>query len=184
MGWDYCCCAIPVLNFGAYLTLTEQFVLGILLGTLSFSTPSLVGAALPFKYSYFILCGLGYLFAAVQLVGFLGIFKEKADLFRKYVTVNWIVLYTGLSLIATFIIISAVRHNQATDICEATFFPSETGTLADDKGERICEIFTWVSVGIMGALWLIITILQSYLVLVLRGYGVTQRADHYKLSEW
>jgi hypothetical protein len=36
---DYCCCAIPVVNFGIYLTLTEQFVLGIVAGTLSVATP-------------------------------------------------------------------------------------------------------------------------------------------------
>src|ERR1700722_2869598 len=37
---EYCCCAIPVINVGIYLTLTEQFVLGIVAGTLSIATPS------------------------------------------------------------------------------------------------------------------------------------------------
>jgi hypothetical protein len=36
---DYCCCAIPVVNVGIYSTLAEQFVLGILAGTLSVATP-------------------------------------------------------------------------------------------------------------------------------------------------
>jgi hypothetical protein len=37
---EYCCCAIPLVNAGIYATLTEQFTLGILVGTLLVSTPS------------------------------------------------------------------------------------------------------------------------------------------------
>ena len=37
---EYCCCAIPLVNAGIYLTLVEQFVLGIVVGTLSIGTPS------------------------------------------------------------------------------------------------------------------------------------------------
>lgn len=37
---DYCCCAIPTANAGIYAVLTEQLVLGILLGALSMATPS------------------------------------------------------------------------------------------------------------------------------------------------
>jgi hypothetical protein len=36
---DYCCCAIPVVNVGIYATLTEQFVLGVMVGLLSLVTP-------------------------------------------------------------------------------------------------------------------------------------------------
>jgi hypothetical protein len=37
---DYCCCAIPLVNAGIYAAIIEQFVLGILAGTLSVATPS------------------------------------------------------------------------------------------------------------------------------------------------
>ena len=37
---DYCCCAIPLVNAGIYVTLLEQFSLGIIAGTLSLGTPS------------------------------------------------------------------------------------------------------------------------------------------------
>jgi len=37
---EYCCCAIPLVNAGIYATLIEQTVLGILVGTLAFATPS------------------------------------------------------------------------------------------------------------------------------------------------
>lgn len=182
MGWDYCCCAIPVLNVGAYLTLSEQFVLGILVGTLSFATPSLVGSSVPFSFANLILCGLGYAFAIVQLFGFVGIFKEKPALFRRYVAVNWILLYIGLSVAASYLGISASRHSAAVTACESTFFAGDsTSTTVDDtKGEQICNIFTWATLGVMGALWVLVFIVQTYLVFVLRNYGASQRADHTK----
>lgn len=42
---EYCCCAIPVVNAGILAVLTEQFALGIIVGTLSIATPS---SQLPF----------------------------------------------------------------------------------------------------------------------------------------
>lgn len=106
--------------------------------------------------------GLGYGFAAIQLIGFLGVFKEKARLFRRYVFLNWIILYAGLSVAATFIAISAVRHDAAVDACEQNFFGSDIpgSTTEDTKGEQICNIFCWSTLGVMGALCLLLFIVQ------------------------
>jgi hypothetical protein len=88
---EYCCCAIPVINVGIYSTLTEQFALGILAGTLSIATPDsnrapilpcsllrplcpVVGAATPsFARSIFaVVCYVG---AMIQVLGFIGVAK-------------------------------------------------------------------------------------------------------------
>ena len=37
---EYCCCAIPLVNAGIYLTLTEQVFGSLLIGILSVATPS------------------------------------------------------------------------------------------------------------------------------------------------
>lgn len=37
---EYCCCAVPLINAGIYAILTEQFVIAIVVGTLSVATPS------------------------------------------------------------------------------------------------------------------------------------------------
>ena len=106
---------------------------------------------------------LGYVFAGIQLVGFFGIFKEKPALFRKYVTLNSVVLYLGLSAALAFIGISAGRHQPAVDECETSFFNSGNQTTTatpDTEGEQICNIFTWVVLGVTGGLWLILFILQ------------------------
>ncbi len=106
---------------------------------------------------------LGYVFAGIQLVGFFGIFKEKPALFRKYVTFNSVILFVGLSAALAFIGISAGRHQPAVDECESSFFSSgnqTTTTQADTEGQQICNIFTWAVLGIMGALWVLLFVLQ------------------------
>jgi hypothetical protein len=40
MPKDYCCCAIPLVNTGIYLTIFIQFVVAFVAGILSVSTPS------------------------------------------------------------------------------------------------------------------------------------------------
>ena len=106
---------------------------------------------------------LGYGFAGIQLVGFFGVFKEKPSLFKIYVTVNSIVLYGGLSAAAAFIGISAGRHQTAVGTCESSFFSSGNQTTSsqdDTEGQQVCDIFTWVVLGVMGALWGVLFIVQ------------------------
>lgn len=88
---EYCCCAIPVINVGIYLTLTEQFVLGIVAGTLSIATPQsnyapilpcsllrplcpVVGAATP-SFARWIFAAVCYVGAMIQVLGFIGVAK-------------------------------------------------------------------------------------------------------------
>lgn len=88
---EYCCCAIPVINVGIYLTLTEQFVLGIVAGTLSIATPDsncafilscsslrplcpVVGAATP-SFARWIFAVVCYVGAMIQVLGFIGVAK-------------------------------------------------------------------------------------------------------------
>ena len=95
---EYCCCAIPVINSGIYLTLTEQFVLGILAGTLSVATPGsncapilpgsllrplfpVVGAATP-SFARWIFAAICYVGAMIQVLGFIGV--AKACIFPVY----------------------------------------------------------------------------------------------------
>ena len=87
---DYCCCAIPVVNVGIYSTLTEQFVLGILAGTLSISTSQsnslpyfspfvthtcclVVGASATPSSARWIFAVICYVGAIVQVFGFIGV---------------------------------------------------------------------------------------------------------------
>lgn len=93
--------------------------------------------------------------------------QEKASLFQRFVQLNAAVVAYIFSVSATWIIISATRHQTATDSCVQDFFAAnattvdQAGVFSDDgQGPTICNIFTWVSVGIMGGLWLIMLIFQ------------------------
>jgi len=63
-----------------------------------------------------------------------------------------ILVLLSLLLSLAIIIISAVKHKDAIDTCQRLFSADAT----DDTGEGICNIWTWVQVGIMGLLFIIV----------------------------
>lgn len=77
-----------------------------------------------------------------------------------------------------WIIISAAKHSTVTMDCVRQF-TSDNSSL---DGQSICDIFCWVQLGVMGLLWLIFALSQSYFCFVLRVYGVEQRSDHAKYN--
>ncbi|KAF8271403.1 hypothetical protein EI94DRAFT_1777463 [Lactarius quietus] len=159
---DYCCCAIPVVNAGVYATLIEQFVLGILAGTLSIATPQIVGASTPSsaRWIFAVICYIG---AIIQVFGFIGVAQEKPIMFRRYTTLHILITTAAFSVAAAWIIVSATRHNTA-------------------KSNYNVQIFPWVDVGIMGGLWILLAVSQFYFYLIISGYGVGQRGDHEKYN--
>ncbi|KAF9229368.1 hypothetical protein BS17DRAFT_688115 [Gyrodon lividus] len=177
---EYCCCAIPVINAGIYATLTEQFVLAIVVGTLSVATPSIVGAATP-SFAPWLLAVFCYVAAAVQIFGFLGVAQEKAIMYRRYVTLHTGATITVFATAAVWTIISAARHSTAQSNCEGTFFPAtSTNVGTSSEGQTLCNIFSWVDVGLMGGAWLFFAAVQTYFFVVISSYGATQREDHEK----
>jgi hypothetical protein len=91
---DYCCCALPIIDAGVYATLTEQFVLGVVVGTLSLATPSsmsrptvseqhliyfialVVGAVTP-AMAPWILAIVCFIASGIQGFGFIGVAKAS-----------------------------------------------------------------------------------------------------------
>lgn len=176
---DYCCCAIPVVNFGIYLTLIEQFALGIVAGTLSIGTPNIVGASTP-SFARWIFAAICYVGGVIQILGFIGVAKEKAVLFRRYTTLHGLITVAAFSIAAVWIGLSASRHNIAKSNCEQKFFTAVSDLTSE--GETMCEIFPWVDIGLMGALWVLLAISQTYFFIVVSGYGSGQRGDHEKFN--
>ncbi|KAF8601765.1 hypothetical protein BDV93DRAFT_413209, partial [Ceratobasidium sp. AG-I] len=187
---EYCCCAIPILNVGIYTVIGEQFVLSVVAGTLSIATPFIVGASVP-TFAPWLLAAACYVVAGVQGIGFIGVFKEKAGLFQKYVMINTFAVVAAFGIAAAFIALSGTKHSTASDRCETTFFGGNstlTGSGSQDtgEGEQVCEIFTWSILGVMGGLWVSLASFQAcrflaaYLLMVTRFYSLSQRADHKK----
>lgn len=175
---DYCCCAIPTVNAGIYTVLTEQFVLGIVAGTLSIATPSIVGAATPSfaKWIFAIVC---YVAAAIQVFGFLGVARESTILYRRYVTLHIMATVAAFSVAAAWVIISATRHSTAKTNCVNDFFvESGSSTPTASEAGTLCDIFPWVDVGLMGGLLAFFAAVHIYFYVVISAYGSGQRRDH------
>ncbi|KAF9240852.1 hypothetical protein BU15DRAFT_87428 [Melanogaster broomeanus] len=167
---EYCCCAIPLINVGIYATLTEQFVLAL----------SIVGAATP-SFAPALLAVFCYIAAAIQILGLLGVAQEKAIMYRRYVTLHVGATVAVFAIAAAWVIISASRHSTAQSNCETTFFPTNgTDTTTSSEGQTLCNIFTWVDVGLMGGAWVFFALVQAYFLFVVSSYGATQRDDHEK----
>ncbi|KAI0094744.1 hypothetical protein BDY19DRAFT_914353 [Irpex rosettiformis] len=173
---DYCCCAIPTVNAGIYLTLLEQFTLGIVAGTVAVATPQIVGAV-TFPAAKWIFAIIAYAAAATQILGLIGVHQERAILYRRYTTLHLLLTLADFSVAAVWIILSASRHSKAKSTCETDFFSDSTTT---SLGDTLCNIFPWVDVGLMAGLWVLLAIAQIYFYVVISSYGSSQRLDHEK----
>jgi hypothetical protein len=89
--------------------------------------------------------------------------QEKPILFRRYLTLHGLITAAAFSVAAAWTILSGTRHSQAQTKCEQDFFDGESGSIATE-GETLCNIFSWIDLGIMGALWLILAIMQVRLI--------------------
>ncbi|KAJ7169972.1 hypothetical protein C8R46DRAFT_896618 [Mycena filopes] len=177
---EYCCCAIPVINAGIYFTLIEQFVLGILVGILSMSTPSIVGAATP-SFAPWVFGVICFVAAAVQVLGFIGVSQEKSVLFRRYISLHSLAIVAAFSVALAWIILSVSRHSTAKTNCLKNFF-ANANSEQQTEGETLCDIFPYVDVGVMGGLWLLLAALHIYLYVVINSYSNQQQRDHAKFD--
>ncbi|KAF9513663.1 hypothetical protein BS47DRAFT_1317328 [Hydnum rufescens UP504] len=174
---EYCCCAIPLLNFGIYVVLLEQLIVSAVAGTLSLVAPSPMGTALP-SFAHWLFAIACYVVTGVQLVGFIGVSRENLKFYRLYQRTNTLAVLVAFGMAAAFIGVSAGRHNTAVANCKSAYFRS-TGSSATES-QTLCNVFTWVVVGLMGLLWVVLAIFQSYLLLMTQFYGSSQRDDHRK----
>ncbi|KAI0034322.1 hypothetical protein K488DRAFT_45884 [Vararia minispora EC-137] len=170
---DYCCCAIPTVKVGIYAVLTEQLVLGIVLGTLAVAAPDIVGSDSFTAWPFAIVC---YAVAGIQILGFIGVLRDSPITFRRYTTLHIFVTLGAFGLSAAMIGLSAGRHSTVKSHCLTEFFPANsTGTSTSNLGDTLCNIFPWVDVGVMGGLWILLAISQFYFYTVVSGYGTFQR---------
>lgn len=89
-----------------------------------------------------------------------------------------------------WIILSAARHSTAVGACVEQFVNNEDADISGDdsslinlssgtvSGQQLCNIFTWVQLGIMSGLWLALFLVEIYFTIMSRVYGTEQRSDH------
>ncbi|RSH92320.1 hypothetical protein EHS25_008735 [Saitozyma podzolica] len=182
---SFCCCAIPLVNFGIYAILAEQAILGVVIGVAALVTPDVVGASFP-KFAAVIFAICCWAVAAMQPVGFIGILREKTKTFKFYSALNALAVAAAFIVSAALIIVSALRHSTAVAVCETAYFSNSTSTttsstvnsMLSEEGPLLCGPFAWADVGIMGGLWVLLFLVQGYFIFLTRKYSVSQVSDH------
>ncbi|CAH7669615.1 hypothetical protein BY996DRAFT_4587027 [Phakopsora pachyrhizi] len=173
----YCCFAIPLYNVGIYSILTEFFIIGTVFGILSFSAPSILAVALPgiLTSLFGFIC---LMIGMSQAAGFYGVYMEKVELFEKYVIVNVVLLLIGLVYSLVLMIISATRHDTATEECIIQFVSGDERSSVSESGRSVCDVWTWAQLAVCGILWFITGLSQLYFCHLQRVWSRDQKLDH------
>lgn len=110
---------------------------------------------------------------------FISYTQEKPIMYRRYVTLHTGACIAVFSIAAVWLIISASRHSTAQSNCESTFFPasgSNGGT--SSEGQTLCDIFTWVDVGLMAGAWVFFALVQvsdDLITIAIRTFTTSSR---------
>ncbi|SCV70567.1 BQ2448_3329 [Microbotryum intermedium] len=168
----YCCCAVPMYNTGIYTIIAQFAVISLVTGILSLAAPKTIPS-----FGAYILGACCILVAIIQVFGFFGVYRERPSLYRQYARWNMLAVLLALGVALTFIILSCVRHSTALASCE-DLFATATTTVAQNS--TVCNIWMWAQVGLMGLLWIIVAIVETYFVMLSYGYAQSQRLDHAK----
>lgn len=85
-------------------------------------------------------------------------------MFKRYLSLSWFITIAGFSISIAWIIMSATRHSTAQANCEKDYY--STGSTGDNaaslasEADTVCNIFSWVDVGVMGGLWVVLLLMQ------------------------
>ncbi|GAA6005089.1 hypothetical protein JCM10207_008506 [Rhodosporidiobolus poonsookiae] len=169
----YVCCAVPLYNAGIYAILGQFLIISIVTGVLCFAAPSIVSVTTP-SFASYILGILSIVVAVAQPVGFLGVYREKPGLFKLYARFNALLVSASLLLALALIIVSAAQHSKGVETCTRLFSADDT----DNTANSICNIWTWIQIGIMGLLFVIVGLCEIYFMMYESIYASEQKLDH------
>jgi hypothetical protein len=137
-----------------------------------------VGTAVP-SFAHWLFAIACYVVTGIQLIGFLGVYKvcpinlgisshdvyqvfrpqESLKSYKFYQRTNTLAVIVAFGIAAAFIGLSAGRHNTAVTNCKNAYFQN-TSSSTSSESQTLCNIFTWVGVGLMGLLWVVLAIFQ------------------------
>ncbi|SPO34734.1 uncharacterized protein PSFLO_00205 [Pseudozyma flocculosa] len=184
---EFCCCAVPLVNAGAYFLVLEFAFVALVTAILALAPPQIVATmnVIP-SWSKSLVAALGFITFFWQPLGLFAIAKQKSGLYRLYIRINFLLTCIVLACTAAFLAVSAARHNEALDACTAVYgnTPASSGTgiavsqatsALDGSGRTICNVLTWAQVGTMGGLIVLMGLTQLYMCFAQRAYGQQQR---------
>ncbi|PWN54220.1 hypothetical protein IE53DRAFT_383184 [Violaceomyces palustris] len=186
-GMEFCCCAVPLVNAGAYFLVLEAAFVSLVVAILALVPPSIVATmgAIP-SWSKGLIAALGLITFFWQTLGLFSIIRQSTAMYRTYIRINLILTLITIVSALAFFAVSAVRHSTALDSCVAKFGSTPSGdgsglaisqatSALDGSGRDICNVFIWVQIGVMGGLIVLMGVTQLYMCYAQRSYGQKQR---------
>ncbi|WFD31291.1 hypothetical protein MSPP1_002325 [Malassezia sp. CBS 17886] len=184
-GTRFCCCAIPLVKFGAYLLVLESAAVALAVGVIALAAPAVVGAidAVP-AWGKALMAAVAFVTLAWQVLGLIAVISDSPVIYRLYIRGNFLGTVAIICIALAYAATSAARHDTAMSACIARYM----GPLADDglgvqqvqdsldTGRRTaCKVVTWLDVGLMFALILVVGLTQLFMCYMQRRYGQRQR---------
>ena len=167
------------------LVLEAAFV-ALCVGILALAPPPIVGAmeSVP-SWSKALVAAIAFVTAAWQIIGIAAVISDQPTLYRLYIRLNFLATLVLLAITIAFTVTAAARHSAAVDECTKRF----EGTLASNGlgidqventlnsgRQKACDILSWVDVGLMGGLIVVLGLTQLSMCYMQRKYGQLQRA--------
>ncbi|WFC93691.1 hypothetical protein MBRA1_000313 [Malassezia brasiliensis] len=136
------------------------------------------------SWSKDLVAAVAFVTAAWQIIGLASVITDQKSLYRLYIRVNFLATVVILAITIAFTVTAAARHDKAVDACYREF----EGSLAQDGlglqsveesitsgRHKVCDILTWVDVGLMGGLIVLLGVMQLFMCYMQRMYGKRQR---------
>lgn len=183
---QFCCFIFPLVKFGAYLLVLESAFMALCVGVLALAPPPIVGAmaSVP-SWGKDLVAAVAFVTAVWQILGLASVFSDQKTLYRLYIRVNFIATLIILAITIAFTITAAARHSASVDECmkefEGSLAQNGLGVQAVENSlnsgrHKVCDILTWVDVGLMGGLIVLLGLTQLFMCYMQRRYGQRQRA--------
>ncbi|EOR04016.1 hypothetical protein J056_002094 [Wallemia ichthyophaga EXF-994] len=171
-----------MVNIGVYAMLFEFIILGLATAIVTFATQRVMAATAIPEWPSYILGVLCLLVVVIQPIGFIGVFKEKFRLFRRFHWLNTALTLAAFACALAIIIAIAAKQSDAVSQCQSDYYPPfpQASFSLSQYSDDICNILSWVDVGLMGLIWLIMILVQGYFLFIQRRYSSAQRSDHSK----
>ncbi|SPO19867.1 uncharacterized protein UTRI_00264_B [Ustilago trichophora] len=189
---EFCCCAYPLVNIGAYLLVLETAFVALAVGICALVPPSIVaGQGVIPSWSKGLVAALGFITLVWQILGLVAVARQMPTLYRTYIRINFLLTLAIIIATVAFLVVAGVQHNKAVSTCVSTYgvTPSNSnagsslsisalGQSADafyQSGRDICNIFVWAQTGVMAGLIVLMGLTQFYMLAAQRAYGGEQR---------
>ncbi|PWN45625.1 hypothetical protein IE81DRAFT_272091, partial [Ceraceosorus guamensis] len=183
-GLEFCCCAFPLVNAGAYVIIIETFLVALAVLVLALAPPAIVAAtgSLPAGWPKYIVAIIALIIMLLQPVGLFAVIKQRPSLYRGYLRIATILVLAEILVTLAFFAVAAARHSTALESCIALyantpqgdgagFSTSQTDNALDGVGDTICNVWIWIQVGLMGLLIALVGITQVQAYLAHKSYN-------------